>query len=243
MVALLLRAFRDLWSPPTRCGYSRTSCTRRFVGNGGQKFHRLWRAERILLNSLRRAWARDFWHPLSKRLLIWHEIGRAGRMQRQTWACGKGMAPEAGPRHREWAVGLRVKPERAATRHRASAAASTLPLHCKYRVFLQATTVRPAACRGRVLSGRVSMRVVMVCAERGRMTRKGQKCKGKRNDRCLNTRFFPACRRLSEGRVRSADTSKSADRRVSPTGRTAPPLFRVQKKRDPRCSGSKKSVI
>ena len=61
-------------------------------------------------------------------------------MQRQTWACGKGMAPEAGPRHREWAVGLRVKPERAATRHRASAAASTLPLHCKYRVFLQATT-------------------------------------------------------------------------------------------------------
>jgi hypothetical protein len=75
-------------------------------------------------------------------------------MQRQTWACGKGMAPEAGPRHREWAVGLRVKPERAATRHRASAAASTLPLHCKYRVFLQATTVRPAACRGRVLSGR-----------------------------------------------------------------------------------------
>ena len=42
-----------------------------------------------------------------------------------------------------------------------------------------------------------------------------------------------ACPRMAmEGRVRSADTQKSADRRVSPTGRTAPQLFRVQKQRD-----------
>jgi hypothetical protein len=99
-------------------------------------------------------------------------------MQRQTWACGKGMAPEAGPRHREWAVGLRVKPERAATRHRASAAASTLPLHCKYRVFLQATTVRPAACRGRPLGTCVHARRDGVSRERTRrMIRKPKNVK------------------------------------------------------------------
>ena len=121
-----------------------------------------------------------------------------GEQQPQEQARGKGRMPEAGPRH--CTAGLRVKPERAAagTFSAAASIASTAATAIE-----AARSVTHLPCRA------VCVRHVTVCDRPARFAsaaRWDQNVWGNRDLSSSKLKKIPACRRLSEGRVRSADT-------------------------------------
>ena len=123
-----------------------------------------------------------------------------GEQQPQEQARGKGRMPEAGPRH--CTAGLRVKLERAAagTFSAAASIASTAATAIE-----AARSVTHLPCRA------VCVRHVTVCDRPGPLctylcVRWDQNVWGNRDLSSSKLKKNPACRRLSEGRVRSADT-------------------------------------